>query len=576
MYLTVEIGGLAADRYRLVSEEREGNGGRLFHAKDERATIGQVSEVGLKLVHPGIAADPALLDLLENEIGVIRQATHPHLVRYWRVERGSPGPWLVREWVHGFLLFDLLRWRQSLRADELLALLGPLASTLDFVSSQGLGLVDVSVRKILVACPPEITLGKSSEFARGDAREWSQCRLLLNPLSLAPLLFRNRNGWDRQTIVPASRVLSMTRAEAGSRGRKAVRLYGRLVYELLSGHASIRDANSQKYTPLPELDQAGNETLRRACVVTDSAYPNCEAFWKAFQENLAGKEHSFKPAAQPLTSISTVASPPPPAKLPKRNLLVGALVGGALIIALALFSVTRFGGAGSKPLVTPTPSAEAAMPVSPPAIAPSPTGLIVVATPSAVPVAVATPTPIPIAAASTSATPLREKMIHQDFVQSHLPGITARCSKSGRRRQPGCHEQLGRALSERPGHRSKLRQSPRMVPESSRRWQSGCYEQLGRTLLLWPGCRSGLHPSPRLVRKGRSSGQCQRHVQLGVDVREGQRSDHPGLYPSAQLVPKGRRRRPPGCHVQFGRALRKRTGRRPGLRQGPRVVPDGR
>ena len=410
MYLTVEIGALAADRYRLVSEEREGNGGRLFHAKDERATTGQVSEVGLKLVHPGIAADPALLDLLENEIGVIRRATHPHLVRYWRVEGGSPGPWLVREWVHGFLLFDLLRWRQSLRADELLALLGPLASTLDFVSGQGLGLVDVSVRKILVACPPESTLGKSSEFARGDAQEWSQCRLLLNPLSLAPLLFRNRNGWDRQTIVPASRVLSMTRAEAGSRGRKAVRLYGRLVYELLSGHASIRDANSQKYTPLPELDQAGNETLRRACVITDSAYPNCEEFWKEFQENLAGKEHSFKPAAQPLTSISDVASSPPPAKLPKRNLLVGALVGGALIIALALFSMTRFGGAGSKSLVTPTPSAEAAMPVSTPAIAPSPTGSMAVATPSAMPVAAPTPTPIPLATASTSATPLQEKM----------------------------------------------------------------------------------------------------------------------------------------------------------------------
>jgi hypothetical protein len=35
MYLAVEVGALAANRYRLVAEEREGNGGRLFHAKDE-------------------------------------------------------------------------------------------------------------------------------------------------------------------------------------------------------------------------------------------------------------------------------------------------------------------------------------------------------------------------------------------------------------------------------------------------------------------------------------------------------------------------------------------------------------
>jgi uncharacterized protein len=406
MYLAVEIGALAANRYRLVSEEREGNGGRLFHAKDERATAGQPSEVVLKLVHPGIAADPALLDLLENEIGVIRQATHPHLVRYWRVERGTPGPWLVRDWVHGFLLFDLLRWRQSLRTDELLALLGPLASTIDFVSSQGLRLVDVSVRKILVACPSEITPEKFPEFARGDAREWSRCRLILNPLSLAPLLFRNRNGWDRQTIVPASRVLSMTRAESGIRGNQAVRLYGRLVYELLSGHASIRDANSRKYTPLPELDQEGNETLRRACVATDPAHPNCEAFWNALKENLAGKERPFTPVTQPPASISTTVSSPPPARPPNRNLVIGAVMSGALIIALALLSVTRFGGPGAAPQVSPTPSAESATPISTPATTPTPAASIAGATPNAAPVTAATPAPTPVSAASPTPTPV--------------------------------------------------------------------------------------------------------------------------------------------------------------------------
>src|SRR4029077_1253109 len=108
------------------------------------------------------------------------------------------------------------------------------------------------------ACPSEITPENFPEFARGDAREWSRCRLLLNPLSLAPLLFQSRNGWDLQTIVPASRVLSVTQAQAGIRGSKAVRLCGRLIYELLSGHANVRSADPQRYTPLPELDQAGN------------------------------------------------------------------------------------------------------------------------------------------------------------------------------------------------------------------------------------------------------------------------------------------------------------------------------
>src|SRR5258708_29883415 len=138
-------------------------------------------------------------------------------------------------------------------------LLGRVAAMLDFVSDNCLGLVDVSVSKILVACPQEIVREEFAALARGNPQEWSRCTLKLNPLSLGPLLFRNRNGWDRQTVVPTSRVLSITQAEVAIRGCKAVQLYGRLVYELLSGRASAR-GDSQTYTPLPELNETGNET----------------------------------------------------------------------------------------------------------------------------------------------------------------------------------------------------------------------------------------------------------------------------------------------------------------------------
>jgi hypothetical protein len=104
----------------------------------------------------------------------------------------------------------------------------------------------------------------------------------------------------------------MTQAQAGIRGSKAVRLSGRLAYELLSGHAPSRDADPQKYTPLPELDEAGNETLRRACVATDPAYPSCETFWNALKETLPGKVRGFTPASQPPPSISALAPSPPP------------------------------------------------------------------------------------------------------------------------------------------------------------------------------------------------------------------------------------------------------------------------
>ncbi|HXM28623.1 MAG TPA: protein kinase [Chthoniobacterales bacterium] len=88
-YLGVQVGAQIGGRYRLIEEAREGNGGRFFLALDEQAAVGDPSGDGLKLLHPGITADPALLDLLENEIGVIRQATHSHLVHYFQLERST-------------------------------------------------------------------------------------------------------------------------------------------------------------------------------------------------------------------------------------------------------------------------------------------------------------------------------------------------------------------------------------------------------------------------------------------------------------------------------------------------------
>ena len=59
--LSKELGAMIAGQYRLIQEKREGNGGRLFLARDEQAAA-EECEVGVKVLHPGIAADPAMLD----------------------------------------------------------------------------------------------------------------------------------------------------------------------------------------------------------------------------------------------------------------------------------------------------------------------------------------------------------------------------------------------------------------------------------------------------------------------------------------------------------------------------------
>jgi hypothetical protein len=57
LYQRFETTVLVAERYRLIEEQPEGNGGRLFLAHDEKAGNVDPAEVALKLVHPEIGSE---------------------------------------------------------------------------------------------------------------------------------------------------------------------------------------------------------------------------------------------------------------------------------------------------------------------------------------------------------------------------------------------------------------------------------------------------------------------------------------------------------------------------------------
>jgi serine/threonine protein kinase len=326
-YWQVGLGAVLAERYRIIAEIREGIGGRVFLAKDEKATGRQPAGVGLKLLHPTIVADVTLLNRVENEISTIRSAIDPHVLRYFSFEREVSAPFLIREWVHGFLLYDLLRWRTACRGTEVIKLLEPIAATLDFVANHGLGLVDVSSRKIFVCCPGDIDSETFSTLGKNNIEDWNRCEIKLNPLSLGPLILPNRQVRDNQTLVPSSRILSLTQAETGIRGVKAVRLFSRLVYELLSGHPPTDSRGIPgRYTPVSALNEAGNRTLQRACANSDQPYLDCVDFWRALRESVEHsrgssaapypeREHTTTPVAPSAPAIS-VKTPPPVTNFP--------------------------------------------------------------------------------------------------------------------------------------------------------------------------------------------------------------------------------------------------------------------
>jgi serine/threonine protein kinase len=283
-YLTLAAGAKLGDEYRLEEAITEGIGGRLFRVSglgQARANV----QLAAKLLHPALAQDPATISLLGSEIDLLLQVHHEPLISYFAFVRETPVPFFVREWVHGFSLMDLLRWKGSLAAAEVVSLLSGIAATLDFGAQRGLGLFEFTLRKCFVVCPETVERTRFREFVSGEPAEFGACRLKLNPLSLGPLLFHHRGIWSDRTLLPDSRVESLTQAAAGIEAAKGVPLLAQMIYELLSGRP-YQERGVKDYTPLTAINEAGNRVLRRAILEPATGFANCEGFWQVFTSSL--------------------------------------------------------------------------------------------------------------------------------------------------------------------------------------------------------------------------------------------------------------------------------------------------
>ena len=80
---------------------------------------------------------------------------HPNLVLIRNVEQYDHTLVVVSEWIHGFTLFDLLRVRRELTWPEVLVLVRPFASVLDFLTDRQELKGVIKLRKTFVAFTEE-------------------------------------------------------------------------------------------------------------------------------------------------------------------------------------------------------------------------------------------------------------------------------------------------------------------------------------------------------------------------------------------------------------------------------------
>ena len=453
-YLAAAAGQSKEERFQLIQELREGVSGRLFRAREARGDTSR--EVGLKFLHPSIVSDAEKQKLLRDQFDRVSNLPLEHLVAHYSLELSAQPPFLVREWLNGFSLSALLRWKQVLSAKELIKLLAPLPALLDQLAKHSLALTEVSLAKVFLAFPPDITSETFPVLAKRSIEGLQYGQLKLNPLSLRGLAKRSSNSDSDPTLLSTSRLLALSQAKMGIRGKAPVPLLGRVIYELLSGYP-YPPQGAESYAPLTAINEAGNRLLRTAIITPASAggFSDCQSFWQAFGPSLDLSRRAIPtpvavPPPRPVELPPRITPPsritPPPATVPtptylpqksspdwstqtaatgpapfpnavapparKRSvwmfvwilLTVGAL--GFCLLAIAAFSVSQLMLAGRHSQTTAITPASSATP--------APSGTTTEATPQPTLVAEATPQSSPTIAA-LKATPLASPSVAPPF-----------------------------------------------------------------------------------------------------------------------------------------------------------------
>lgn len=141
------IGALLEGRYRIRAWLAVGGMSTVYAAVDERLE----REVAVKVMAPGLSADPVFLDRFAREARSAARLSHVNAVAVYDQGRDGSRVFLVMELVRGRTLRDLLRERGHVSPAEALSLLEPMLAALASAHRAGLVHRDVKPENILLS-----------------------------------------------------------------------------------------------------------------------------------------------------------------------------------------------------------------------------------------------------------------------------------------------------------------------------------------------------------------------------------------------------------------------------------------
>ena len=263
------------DDYELLDELGSGGFGRVYRARD----LGLERDVAIKVLHPSLTADPAVMERFRREAQLAARLRHPSIVSIYDIMSRAGLQWYTMELVPGASLAQLVSQRGRLPVDQAVRILDQGLSALEHAHALGLVHRDLKPENMLIEPDGRLRI---TDFGlalalRGDGRSGGAVSRSGTPQFAAPEQLLGERVDQRADLYS----LAATTYFA---------LLGRPPFEGATPESILARQTTDDLPPLhaarPEVSKELEEVLRRALASDPAArYPTATAFREALRRS---------------------------------------------------------------------------------------------------------------------------------------------------------------------------------------------------------------------------------------------------------------------------------------------------